>query len=105
MHLNVNIESMDMFSCLYIVDYIFYSISNTILYSMLVLFAVVEMKFLRKWDWKKLNKDLLQLSGIRYDSRSLSVRCLVSLAYWEMIDFSCLAVCCGTAQSIGSFSL
>ena len=32
---------------------------------------------------EKLNGDLHQSSGIRYESRSFSVRCLVSLAYRE----------------------
>ena len=32
---------------------------------------------------KKLNEDLHILSGIRYESISFSVRCLVSLAYKE----------------------
>ena len=68
---------------------------------MLALFTIVESE---NRDWKKLNGDLLQPSGIRYDLRSLSVRCLVSLAYWEGIDFLGLAVCCGTPQAIGSFS-
>ena len=40
----MNIESMDMFNFLYIVDYICYIRYNTILYSMLFLFAVVERK-------------------------------------------------------------
>ena len=33
----------------------------------------------------KLNKDLHQPSGIRYESRSFSVRYLVSLAYWKLL--------------------
>ena len=45
---------------------------------------------------EKLNGDLHQPSGIRYVLRSFSVRCLVSLAYREGIDFSGIAVCCGT---------
>ena len=73
---------------------------NTILYSMLALFTVFESE---KRDWKKLNGDLLQPSGIRYDSRSFSVRCFISLAYWEMIDFCGFSICCGTTQAIGSF--
>ena len=72
---------------------------------MLVLFVVVERKLLAQVGLEKLNGDLLQPSGIRYDSMSLSVRYLVSLAYWERIDFLCLDVCCGTPQAIGSFSL
>ena len=71
---------------------------------MLVLFAVVERKLLAHAGLEKAQWDLLQLSGIRYDLSSLSVRCFVSLAYWEGIVFSCLAVCCGTPQAIGSFS-
>ena len=35
----------------------------------------------------KLNEDLHQPSGIRYESRSFSVRCLVSLAYMEGLIF------------------
>ena len=71
---------------------------------MLVLFSVVERRLLAQAGLKNVNVDLLQSSGIRYDSRSLIVRCLVSLAYWEGIDFSCLVVYCGTPQAIGSFS-
>ena len=53
MHLNINIESMDMFNLLYIVDYICLSRSNTILYSMLVLFVVVESKLVAQVGLKK----------------------------------------------------
>ena len=49
----MNIESMDMFNCLYIVDYICYSKSNTIFYSMLVLFAFVERKLLAQAGLEK----------------------------------------------------
>ena len=150
----MNIESMYMFNFLHIVYYICQSRSNTILYSMLLLFVVVKSNFQHKrdwknlngdllqpsrirydsisfgvsfaclfsnfvsvivlslgfnfhskWDWKNLNGDLLQPSRIMYDSRSFSVICLVSLAYWEGIDFSCLSSYCGTTQAIGSFSL
>ena len=38
-----------------------------------------------KRELEKLNGDLLQPSGTRYDSVSLSVRCLVSLANWERL--------------------
>ena len=72
---------------------------------MLVLFVVVESKLLAQEGLKKLSGDLLQPSEIRYDSGSLSVIYLFSLAYWEAIDFLCLAVYCGTPQAIGSFSL
>ena len=40
-----------------------------------------------KRELEKLNEDLLQPSGTRYDLVSLSVRCLVSLAYWERFIF------------------
>ena len=53
---------------------------------MLVLFGVVERKLLAQAGLEKAQRDLLQPSRIRYDSRSLSVKCLVSLAYWEGID-------------------
>ena len=42
--LNMNIESMDVFNCLYMVDYICYNSSNTFIYIMLALFFVVERK-------------------------------------------------------------
>ena len=47
--------------------------------------------------------DLLQPSGIRYVSLSFSVRCCISLAYGEGIDFCGFSIYCGTPQSIGSF--
>ena len=36
-------------------------------------------------------------------SRSFSVRCCISLAYWEVIYFCGFSVCCGTPQAIGIF--
>ena len=77
----MNIESMDMFNCLYIDEYICQSRSKTILYSILVLFAVVESNCQCKRDWKTLNGDLLQPFEIRYDSRSFSFRYFVSFTY------------------------
>ena len=59
---------------------------------MLVLFAIVERKLLAQVGLEKSQRDLLQPSEIRYELRSLSVICLVSLAYWERIDFSCLSI-------------
>ena len=44
---------MDVFNCLYIIDYICQIKSNTILYSMLVLFAVVESKLLTQVGLEK----------------------------------------------------
>ena len=53
MCIEMNIESMDVFNCLYIVDYICYIRYNTILYSMLVLFDVVERKLLAQEGLEK----------------------------------------------------
>ena len=94
---------MDAFDFLCIIDYICQSMPNTILYCMLALFTVVESKLLKQADQKKLKRDLLQPSRIRYDSRSFSVRCFISLAYWEGIDFCSFFICCGTLQAIGIF--
>ena len=49
----MNIESMDVFNCLNIIDYICYSIYNTILYSILVLFTVVESELLKQAGLEK----------------------------------------------------
>ena len=35
----------------------------------------------------KLNEDILQPSGIRYEVRSFSVRHLISIAYWKGLIF------------------
>ena len=75
----------------------------TQLYSMIVLFTECwESKLLIKVRVEKLNGDLHQPSGIRYVSRSFSVRCFISLAYWEGIDFCGYSVCCGTPQATRS---
>ena len=42
--LNINIESMDVFNCLYMVDYVCENSSNTFIYIMLSLFIFVEIK-------------------------------------------------------------
>ena len=63
---------------------------------MLVLFSIVESKLLVQAGLEKAQRDLLQPPRIRYDSRSFSVRCFISLAYWEGIDFCSFFVCCGT---------
>ena len=61
---------------------IYARVGLTPLYSMLVLFADCwESKLLTQVRLENLNRDLPQPSGIRYVSRSFSVRCLVSLAY------------------------
>ena len=49
----MNIESMDVFNCLCIIDYICYSRHNTISYSVLALFTVVESKFLKRAGLEK----------------------------------------------------
>ena len=51
---------------------------------------------------ENLNKDLHQLSGIRYVSRSFSVRCLVSLAYRKGL-ISMVTLFVVVPQSIGIF--
>ena len=51
---------------------------------------------------EKLNEDLHQPSGIRYVSRSFSVRCFISLAYGKgLISADTLSVV--VSQSIGIF--
>ena len=77
---------MDAFKCLYVIDYICYSRSNTIIYSMLVLFIECWGSNLSIQDAVgKLNRDLYQPSGIRYESRSISVRYFVSLSYMKWL--------------------
>ena len=76
----------------------------TQLYSMLVLFSDCwEIKLLTQAGLEKLNEDLHQPSRIRYFSRSFSVRCFISIAYREGIDFYGFSIYCGTPQAIGSF--
>ena len=76
----------------------------TPLYSMLVLFVECwESKLLIQERVEKLNKYLHQLFGIRYVSRSFSVRCFISLTYWEGIDFYGFSVYCGRPHAIGNF--
>ena len=48
------------------------------------------------------NGDLHQPSGIRYVSRSFSVRCLVSLAYWKGL-ISAVTLSIVVPQAIGIF--
>ena len=57
-------------------------------YSMLVLFIIVE-EVLHQFKLKigKLNGDLLQPFGIRYEVRSFSVRHFISIAYWERLIY------------------
>ena len=55
--------------------------------------------YLYKREW---NGDLHQPSGIRYVSRSFSVRCLVSLAYQKGFIFA-VTLSIVVPQSIGSF--
>ena len=50
---------------------------------MLVLFAVVERKLWMQACWKKLNRDLLQPFGKKYDSYPLVLDVFIALAYWK----------------------
>ena len=49
----MNIESMDAFNFLCIIDYIFYSRPDTILYSMLALFTAIESKLIMQAGLEK----------------------------------------------------
>ena len=49
----MNIESMDAFNCLCIIDYICHNRPNIILYSMLALFDVVESELLTQAGLEK----------------------------------------------------
>ena len=71
---------------------------------MLVLFPDCwERKLLTQVGLEKLNEDLHQPSGIRYVSRSFSVRFFISLAYWEGIDFCAYTIYCSIPQAIEIF--
>ena len=83
---------------------IYARVGLTPLYSMLVLFADCwESQLITQAGLENLNRDLHQPSRIRYVQRSFSVRCCISLACWEGIDFCGYSVCCGIPQAIGSF--
>ena len=60
------------------------------------LLVVEEVLYQFKMKIGKLNGDLLQPSGIRYEVWSFSVRHFISIAYWERLIFGVKAVCCGT---------
>ena len=51
------------------------------------LLVVEEVLYQFKMKIGKLNEDLLQPSGIRYEVWSFSVRCLIYLAYWNWLTF------------------
>ena len=55
---------------------------------MLVLFAVVEKKLLTQARLEKSQRGSIQPSRIRYDSRSFSVRCFISLAYGKGLIYA-----------------
>ena len=75
----------------------------TIIYRMLVLFAKCrERKLLIQVRVENLNRDLHQPSGIRYVSRSFSVRFLVSLAYGKGL-ISAVTLSIVVPQAIGIF--
>ena len=83
---------------------IYARVGLTPLYSMLVLVAdCCEKKLLTQAGLEKLNGDLHQPFEIRYFLRSFSVKCFISLAYWEGIDLCSYYVCCGTPQAIEIF--
>ena len=69
---------------------------------MLVLFSIVESKLLVQAGLEKAQRDLLQPPRIRYDSRSFSVRCLVSLAYRKGLIYA-VTLSVVVPQAIGSF--
>ena len=70
---------------------------------MLVLFVECqESKLLIQVRVEKLNGDLHRPFGIRYVSRSFSVRCLVSLAYGKGL-ISAVTLSVVVPQPIGSF--
>ena len=72
-------------------------------YRMLVLFAECwESKLLIQARVEKLNWDLNQTSGIRYVSRSFSVRYLVSLAYGKGLIYA-ITLSVVVPQAIRSF--
>ena len=83
--------------CFYIIDVIYARIVLTPWYSMLVLFTCCWGRIIsiQAQSWK-LNGDLLQPSGIRYEVWSFSVRHFISIAYWERWCFGVKYVCCGT---------
>ena len=93
----MNIESIDAFKCLYVIDYIFQSRSNTIIQH-----ACLVCKLLLQVRVEKINRDLHQPSRIRYVSRSFSFRCLVSLAYGKGL-ISAVTLSVVVPQAIGSF--
>ena len=70
---------------------------------MLILFVECwESKLLVQVRVENLNEDLHQPSGIRYVSRSFSVRCLVSIAYRKGL-ISAITLSIVVPQAIGSF--
>ena len=101
----MKIESVDMFNCLCIDEYIFQSRSNNILYSMLVLFTIVQSLLLKQVGLEKAQRG--STSTVWNKVRTMIPQCYIFgfSCIWERIDFYGLSVCCGTPQSIGSFSL
>ena len=84
---------------------IIYARVDTIIYSMLVLFIECWGSNLSiQAEVGKLNGDLHQPSGIRYESRSFSVRYLVSLAYRKWLIFG-VKLSVAVPQAIGIFSV
>ena len=82
---------------------IYARVGLTPLYSMLSLFADCwQSKLLTQAGLERLNGDLHQPSGIRYVSRSFSVRCFISLAYGKGL-ISTITLSVVVPQAIGIF--
>ena len=92
--------------CFYIIDDIYARIDLTPWYIVCLYCLLVVEKLLYQFKLKigKLNGDLLQLSGIRYEVESFSVRHFISIAYWEILISGVKAIYCGT-PSHRNFSL
>ena len=93
-----------MFSNVYTLLIIYARIDLTSIYSMLVLFTCCWGSNLSiQAEVGKLNGDLLQPSGIRYEVWSFSVRHLISISYWKGLIYG-VKLSIVVSQAIG-FSL
>ena len=70
---------------------------------MLSLFTVVESELLMQAGLEKAQRGSTATVQNKVCSRSFSVRCCISLAYWEGIDFCGVSVYCVTPQAIRIF--
>ena len=89
---------MDVFNCLYIIDYICYSSPNTILYRILILFVVVERKLPTQAGLEKSQRG--STSTIRNKVRPMIPQCQMFGFFCILgkIDFQCQVVYCGTPK-------